>query len=86
MSVVRTVRDIDLQDRQALEHVLGRSLHDDEQVVIDVVGSPSSPTAGEAQSDRALPDWCDVYAGLTDAEVDEIETAIERTTRARQIE
>ena len=86
MSVVRSVRDIELHDRQALEHVLGRRLHDDEQVVIDVVGSSCPPAVEEARSDRSLPDWCDVYAGLSDAEVDEIETAIERSAGSRQVE
>ena len=83
MSVVRTVRDIEPYDRQALERVLGRRLHDAEQVVIDVVGAPSPAPTDGTRTGHLLPDWCDVYAGLSDAEIDEIESAIVRSADSR---
>jgi hypothetical protein len=74
---VRNVIDIEAADRQALEHVFGRQLHDSQQVVMRVV-SPNlqeeSPSNGDQADDvEALPEWCNVYEGLSDDEIAAIE-------------
>lgn len=80
-TVIRNVSDINDQDRQALEHVLGQQLSENQQLVIQVVKLQVAPIApaesgGRRNSDVILPEWCNVYAGLSDDEIAELEKAI----------
>jgi hypothetical protein len=79
--VIRNVRDIDRADRQALEHVLGQSLRENQQVVIGIVNLDMTETSATEMPPRnssggALPDWCNVYDGLTDEEIADLEKVI----------
>jgi len=60
-AVIHDVRDIDPVDREALEHVIGRSLREDQQVVINVVSvTRSSPIQAEppdSPADEDIPEW-----------------------------
>jgi hypothetical protein len=68
-SVICSVKDIETVDRRALEHVIGRRLADDQQLVIHVVSADVSCTrAATASGTVTLPDWCNVYEGLSDEE------------------
>ena len=79
--VIRNVSDIDRADRQALEHVLGQSLRENQQVVIGIVNlditkeSATQPPPRRPSGD-GLPDWCNVYEGLTDEEISDLEKLI----------
>jgi hypothetical protein len=77
-TVIRNVGDIDARDRQALEHVLGQSLRENQQLVIGIVDRqiPPEVSPNRANASATLPDWCNVYAGLSDAEVADLEKAI----------
>ncbi len=58
-NVVRNVKDIDSSDRQALEHVLGLPLDDNQQVVIRVVNPTATPVKdlnGASSAPAALPE------------------------------
>lgn len=81
--ITRNVTEIEPADRQALEHVLGRPLHDHQTVVVRVV-SPHVPEGPQTNGDQAtlddeLPEWCNVYEGLSDDEI----AAIEKITLTR---
>jgi len=80
-SITENVSDISLTDKLALEHVIGRQLAENQQVVIQIFSRDlrSEPAATETGSAHGLPNWCDVYAGLTDGEVE----AVERTVLQR---
>lgn len=80
-SIVRNISEIDMADRRALEHVLGQPLRENQQIVIHVLNLgepppeavlPLTPPVAVA----ALPAWCDVYEGLSDAEIDQLEEVI----------
>ena len=80
-----------MSDRQALEHVLGRQLTENQRVIIRVETMPTQPLARDETADNdpelKLPDWCDVYAGLTDEEIAEIEKiALTRADMTRTFE
>ena len=81
-SIIRKVRDIDTADRRVLEHVFGRRLRENQQLLIQVV---SVDTAADEppQTGLGFPDWCNVYEGLTDAEIDEIDKSIVRSYDSR---
>jgi hypothetical protein len=81
-TVIRNVGDIDAKDRQALEHVLGQRLENSQQLVIRIVNihkkpAPTAEKVPHGQADGAkLPHWCDVYAGLSDEEIADLEKSI----------
>jgi hypothetical protein len=79
-AIVRKVRDIGERERHVLERVLGQKLRENEQVIIQVVtlGSDAtqSPEKGEAPAEEELPEWCNVYEGLTDDEIADLESVI----------
>jgi hypothetical protein len=89
--IMRNVTEIEPADRQALEHVLGPPLHDHQMVVVRVV-STEAPEHSQANGDQdalddALPDWCDVYEGLSDDEIASIEEImLTRADLTRRIE
>ena len=79
-SIIRKVRDIDTSERRVLEHVLGQPLRDNQQLIIQVVTLAKDSADQDKQNDVAtsgqLPDWCNVYAGLTDEQIAEVEEVI----------
>lgn len=78
-TVVRNVRDLSQPDRSALERVVGRSLAESQQVVVNVLELPD-PKAG-------VPDWWNIYEGLSDEEIDRLDAAIrERADLTRTFE
>ncbi len=85
-SITKKVRDISLSDKLALEHVIGQQLAEDQQVIIQIcsVDLRSGPATTETESAQGLPNWCNVYAGLTDDEVEAVEqTALQRANLTR---
>jgi hypothetical protein len=75
------VRDIAAGDRPALEHVIGQSLRENQQIIIQVMtvgdaarGDTSKSTPSAAAG--GLPEWCNVYEGLSDQDIEEIEQVI----------
>ncbi len=79
-AIIRKVRDIEEHERHVLEHVVGRQLHENQQVVIqietlDAEPSQSAETTGEPDVDE-LPDWCNVFEGLTDDQIADLDAAI----------
>ena len=79
-SIIRNVRDIDSRERQALEHVLGQRLKENQKIIIQVVTVPNEPTETEPAQERTpaapLPEWCNVFEGLTDEQVAEVEEVV----------
>jgi hypothetical protein len=81
-SLIRNVGDIDAHDRQALEHVLGLSLRENQQLVIHIVNlnveaeAAKTPASKQGSETPVLPDWCKVYEGMSDADIDDMEHTI----------
>jgi|CXWL01.1.fsa_nt_gi hypothetical protein len=84
-SITRNVRDIPSDELRLYETVLGAKLRENQQVIIQVIsvgdqtrGAGPSP---EKEGDHAapgvtLPDWCNVYEGLSDEEISGIESVV----------
>ena len=79
-SIIRNVRDIDSRERQALEHVLGQQLKENQKIIIQIVTvsneSMETEPAQEHMPAAPLPEWCNVFAGLTDEQVAEVEDVV----------
>lgn len=81
-TVTRNVGDMGARDREVLEHLLGQSLRDDQKLVIRIESAgpgpaPTDETGAPANhSELTLPSWCNVYAGLSDEEIGDLEKII----------
>ena len=84
-TVVRNVRDLDQTDRSALERVVGHQLRESQQLVIQVMSVTVEERVAALPVGDELPAWCDVYEGLSDAEIDELDRAIIRTHSSRDV-
>lgn len=89
-TIIRDIRDIAEGDRSALEQALGETLRDDQRLVVQVLTLSDSPSAeqsvvGADEAYSQLPEWCDVFAGLSEAEISEVErTAGQRLNLTRE--
>ncbi len=77
-TIIRTVHDIDSEDRSALEHMLGHKLREQQQVIIHLAGVDlAEPEDTELSATNAtLPEWCRVFEGLSDRELAELDQVI----------
>ncbi|HTK74267.1 MAG TPA: hypothetical protein VL371_03360 [Gemmataceae bacterium] len=83
-TIRRNVADLDGSDRSALERIVGHALDENQRLVIQVTSNDSTPPNPPAAADADLPEWCDVYGGLSDAEIDDLDAAIlERANLSR---
>ena len=75
-ALTRNVGDLDRSDRSALERVVGHTLGESQRLIIQVMSleKPTAQTPAGTQPD--LPEWSDVYAGLIDTEIDDLDAAI----------
>ena len=75
-SVTRDVADIDARDREALEHVIGHSLADDQRVIISVAPTVAPRADSPAAPSSEIPAWWNIYEGLSDEEIDRLDQSI----------
>jgi hypothetical protein len=83
-AIIRKVIDISAADRSALERLIGSTLSEKQQVVIEVQDSQSADASVASNGTvPSLPEWCNIFEGLTPAEVDDITSAIVRLPSSR---
>lgn len=77
-SIIRNVKDLPREERRVYEDVLGHELRENQQIILQVITlhePPEEPTSGVAQT-GTLPEWCNVYEGLSDEQITELEEVI----------
>jgi hypothetical protein len=73
--------------RTAAERLVGHALFEDQQLIIQVVSlEGKSPPLSRGSDGDGLPPWCNVYEGLSDAEIAEVEKSVVRTPVSRTFE
>jgi hypothetical protein len=66
-TVTRNVRDIPLNDRSALERVVGHQLQETQQVIVKVINlDVSSDVMAATRPEAEVPEWWKIYEGLSD--------------------
>jgi hypothetical protein len=84
--VVRNVADIDTADRQALEHVIGKHLTEQQQIIISVANVDLSPAASQpVQVIGEIPASWRIYEGLSEQEVDRLDHAIRQRANLTRV-
>lgn len=80
-TITHNVRDLAATERSTVERLVGHSLRENQQLIIQVVSIDLTPTDSPngSQGDE-LPDWCKVHEGLTDEQIANIEKSIVRAT------
>jgi hypothetical protein len=69
-TIIRQVQDMAPSERSALEQLIGHALRENQQLVIQVM-SAELPSA--VATSGALPAWCNLYEGLSDEQITDIE-------------
>jgi hypothetical protein len=74
------VRDIEAEDRHALEHVVGQALRDNQRLIIQIteVDVGREVSGNGHQQPQTLADWTKVYEGLTDEQIEAIDEIIKK--------
>jgi len=90
-SISRNFGDLSPTERQVYETVLGHRLHAGQQIVVQLIdhnankgdankvpnkANPCSKPVQNEDDKSLLPEWCGVYRGLSDEEVEAIEDSI----------
>ncbi len=86
--ITRNVRDLKSEERRLYEAVLGENLRENQLVVIQVLDLGEAPLASKEPSSEQptgkLPEWCNVYDGLSDKDIAEVEgVALQRADLSR---
>ncbi len=79
--IIRHVSDLNPEDRQAIERILGTRLSGDEElsVRVEFVSNVSSPAPyTQERLDGEIPDAWKICDGLGDDEIDRLDRAIRR--------
>lgn len=78
-TVIRNVGELSEAGRTAAEALIGHTLAGNQQLVIQIVPLEEKEAGQEPEIEQdRLPAWCDVYAGLSDERIGELERAISR--------
>lgn len=86
-TITREVGELRDNERSAAELLLGHRLRGNERLILQVLDSDVVQPAGQdSRPAQALPDWCNVYEGLTDEEVERIDLSITRGKLTRSVE
>jgi hypothetical protein len=75
-TVIHQVRELADTDRTTAERLVGHSLDENQQLVIQIVGPNANTHDSSGPAMAQLPEWCNLYAGLNDEEVNALERAI----------
>jgi uncharacterized protein YbaP (TraB family) len=75
------VTSLDAAHRQALEDVIGTQLQANQRLIINVTDASAESSTAAARPAQSLEDWTNVYDGLSDEEIDEIDKIVK--TRAK---
>jgi hypothetical protein len=78
-TVIRHVHELDAADRREIERVIGQSLSDDQQVLLRAMPSDGKPSESSATNGAAAgqwPEWCNIFYGLSEPDIDEVDSVI----------
>lgn len=74
------VTNLDEKHRRALKDVIGTQLHRNQRLIISVTEVDVATHEPPARAAQSISDWTNVYEGLTDQEIEDIDRAVK--TRA----
>jgi hypothetical protein len=74
------VTSLDAEHRRALEEVIGTQLQRNQRLLISVTEVNVTPAQRACRGGQSIRDWTDVYEGLSDEEVRDIDREV--NTRA----
>jgi hypothetical protein len=86
-TIRRQVGELQANERSAAELLLGHRLRGNEQLILQVLQlDVTEPPKEDSRPAQTLPDWCNVYEGLTDEEIENIHRSITRCNLSRTFE
>ena len=76
--ITRNVKELGSDEKRVYESVIGHELCENQQIILQVITprETAEVTPPPQQPSGTLPDWCNVYDGLSDEEIDDLEKVI----------
>jgi len=76
-TITRSVADLTVPDRSAMERVVGHPLRETQRIVVNIIDPivPIPPPPGMLMPEGIPPEW-NVYEGLSDEEIEVLTAAI----------
>jgi hypothetical protein len=75
-TIIRQVREMQDAERSTMEHLVGHSLRENQQLIIQVMTIDMPSTSTPTSPAPPLPAWTHVFEGLSDQEVTEVERVV----------
>ncbi len=85
-TIMRHVGEMKANERSAAELLLGHRLRDSERIIIQIMNLETAEETNDSPPTQSLPDWCNIYNGLTEEEIDNIDKSIVRCDLTRSFE
>ena len=85
-TITRQVGEMQANERSAAELLLGHRLRGHEQLILQVLDLNATEPFEDSRPSQSLPDWCNIYNGLTNVEIDNIDKSIIRCNLSRSFE
>ena len=87
-TITRQVGELQANERSAAELLVGHSLRGHERLILQVleVDLAESTTEDDSRPAQTLPEWCNIYKGLSDEEIENIDRSITRCNLNRSFE
>jgi hypothetical protein len=89
MDTIKKLSELKPRDVSVVERLFGRKLSkaQDAVLILRDADQPNETKNEDVPSGDELPDWCDMYAGLSDDEVADLENLVlKRSDLARSID
>lgn len=86
-TLVKSVKDMEAAERSTIERIVGERLEDNQRLFIritdDLQNAVNSKVNGKVESE--LPEWCNIYEGLSTHEVEKLSDSIMRVVSNRSM-
>jgi hypothetical protein len=87
-TIVRNVRDLQDNERSAAEQLVGHSVRENQRLIIQVTDIDLAGPEHKGETTQAgaeIPEWWNIYEGLSDEEVEKLDKAIRQRANLTRV-
>jgi hypothetical protein len=87
-TIIRNVRDLQENERSAAEQLVGHSVRENQRLIIQVTDIDLAVSGREGatpQGGSEIPEWWNIYEGLSDDDVEKLDKAIRQRANLTRV-